>query len=126
MCVCVCVCVCVTGYIAWVHVVDVGLCHHYVPILRFLLYCFMALRRRMILMPLLICQSTTHLSLQVYVAGTLGSPDQYLVDIGTGYYVEKNAAVTIAYYKRREVGIVLRVLVGMFSCAQAGFSFSDS
>ena len=40
---------------------------------------------------------------QVYVKGSLDAPQTFLVDIGTGYFVEKNAEDADNYYKRKEV-----------------------
>ena len=37
----------------------------------------------------------------LYVAGTLVNPETVLVDIGTGYFVEKHTSDAIDYYKRK-------------------------
>ena len=37
----------------------------------------------------------------LYVSGTLGDSDKVMVDIGTGYYVEKKAEGGIDYCKRK-------------------------
>lgn len=37
----------------------------------------------------------------LYVSGSLASVDKVLVDIGTGYFVEKNIADAADYYKRK-------------------------
>ena len=37
----------------------------------------------------------------LYVSGTLGDPNKVMVDIGTGYYVEKKAEGGIDYCKRK-------------------------
>ena len=41
------------------------------------------------------------LTSSLYVGGTLGNPDNVMVDIGTGYYVEKTAEGGRDYCKRK-------------------------
>ena len=41
------------------------------------------------------------LTSSLYASGTLGNPDRVMVDIGTGYYVEKNAEGGADYCKRK-------------------------
>lgn len=41
------------------------------------------------------------LSLLLYVPGTVGASGRYLVDVGTGYYVEKTSEEAEAFYKRK-------------------------
>jgi len=41
------------------------------------------------------------LTASLYVSGTMGDPDKVMVDIGTGYYVEKKAEGGIDYCKRK-------------------------
>ena len=45
----------------------------------------------------------------MYVSGTLVDNDKYLIDIGTGYYVERNRKDTVDYFKRK-VAFVTREL----------------
>lgn len=37
----------------------------------------------------------------LYVKGKLASADRLLVDVGTGYYIEKNATDTDDYFRRK-------------------------
>mmetsp|Transcript_38789 Transcript_38789/g.83171 ORF Transcript_38789/g.83171 Transcript_38789/m.83171 type:complete len:162 (+) Transcript_38789:141-626(+) len=41
------------------------------------------------------------LTSSLYVSGTIGNTDNVMVDIGTGYYVEKNAEGGVDYCKRK-------------------------
>ncbi|XP_077582795.1 prefoldin subunit 5 [Stigmatopora nigra] len=41
------------------------------------------------------------LTSSMYVPGTLNDVDHVLVDVGTGYYVEKNVADSKAFFKRK-------------------------
>lgn len=37
----------------------------------------------------------------MYVNGTIVDNDRFLIDIGTGYYIERNREATIDYFKRK-------------------------
>uniref|UniRef100_A0A667W839 Prefoldin subunit 5 n=1 Tax=Myripristis murdjan TaxID=586833 RepID=A0A667W839_9TELE len=52
-----------------------------------------------------VCTFWIHMSLtcssQMYVPGTLNDVEHVLVDVGTGYYVEKNVEDSKAFFKRK-------------------------
>ncbi|XP_015789969.1 prefoldin subunit 5 [Tetranychus urticae] len=41
------------------------------------------------------------LTASMYVNGTIVDNDRFLIDIGTGYYIERNREATIDYFKRK-------------------------
>lgn len=41
------------------------------------------------------------LTSSMYINGTIASNDKFLIDIGTGYYVEKNRDAAANYFKRK-------------------------
>jgi len=57
------------------------------------------------------------LSASMYVNGSLADNDKFLIDIGTGYYVERNRQDAIDYFKRK-VAFVTRELERYAKIAQ--------
>ncbi|RKF81548.1 putative prefoldin subunit 5 [Golovinomyces cichoracearum] len=60
--------------------------------------------------PILVALTTS-----LYVPGTLADPDNVIVDIGTGYYVEKRTKDAIKFYEKRseEIASNLKTLEGI-------------
>ncbi|TQS36175.1 hypothetical protein Golomagni_03379 [Golovinomyces magnicellulatus] len=60
--------------------------------------------------PILVALTTS-----LYVPGTLADPDNIIVDVGTGYYVEKSTKDAIKFYEKRseEIASNLKILEGI-------------